>query len=44
MLTTPKDIAKDLDRGFHLLKKCGFNYYSVFNKKQVEFKEIKETI
>lgn len=39
-----KDIAKDLDRGLKLLKNCGFNSYSIFNKKQVEFKEIKEII
>lgn len=35
-----EDIGKGLDQTFKLLKKCGFNSYSIFNKKQVEFKEI----
>ncbi len=33
-------IAKDFDRAIRALKQQGFNYYSVFNRKKVEFKKI----
>lgn len=35
-----EDIGNGLDKAFKLLKKCGFNNYSIFNKKKIEFKEI----
>ncbi len=35
-----RHIAKDFDRAIRTLKKEGFNYYSVFNRKKVDFKKI----
>ena len=37
---TAQDIAKDFDKAAKALKQQGFNYYSVFNKKNIEFKKI----
>ncbi|WP_028857589.1 histidinol-phosphatase HisJ family protein [Psychrilyobacter atlanticus] len=35
-----EDIGEGLDKACKLLKNCGFNSYSIFNKKQVQFKKI----
>lgn len=35
-----EDIGEGLEEAFKLLKNCGFNSYSIFNKKQVRLKKI----